>query len=82
MFGETLQWRNAPNAQALAELLQHHLCVAQQVPQAKVAHALAQLRIVLNGGDDAAVRNLAPARADQRRSLREACRRVQRTSAM
>ena len=81
-LGEVLQRRNASSTNALTELLQHHLCIAQQVPQAKIAHALTQLWIVLNSGDDAAIRHVAPARADLRRGLREACARVQRSCAV
>ena len=37
MLGEVLQWTNAPCPNALAQLLQYHLCIAQQVPEAELA---------------------------------------------
>jgi hypothetical protein len=73
MFGKILEWRSASSTNAFAKLLQHHFGVAQQVSQAKVANAVTQLGIELNSGNNAAIRNFTPTRADLRGGLREAC---------
>jgi hypothetical protein len=82
MLGEGAQWRGSTNLEALGELLQHNLSVAQKGTQAEVAETLAQFGITLDGNGECDAGDPFPVGNERCRSSRKTSRSAEWTGAV